>query len=245
MNYKYQSTTRVLFAGAIMLIAILFSVYNARRGLSMIMAVMVVTSFFLYLFQTKNKIFPVYLSVLGICLMLLYTKSIYNINNVRLLNFIAERGEVDTRTGVEIYFYNDMDTYDWIFGRGISGTYYCPGIDDDTDNRSLIETGFLQIILKGGLIRLGIMLLIMVPAIFLGLFSSRNLLAKAAACWILIFLLSLYPATSEGFNLAYLIVWLSVEICYNKDILSLSDEEINKFLFAKQNNPVPNLQKVL
>jgi len=35
----------------------------------------------------------------------------------------------DTRSGVEICFYQDMGIKDWIIGRGMIGEYFCPGID--------------------------------------------------------------------------------------------------------------------
>ncbi|MGN6296807.1 MAG: hypothetical protein ACTHM7_08505, partial [Ginsengibacter sp.] len=156
-----------------MTVALLFSVYHARRGLSLILASTLIFSFWGYLFSTRQKILTIYLSALGITFGLLYATSIYNINNNKLLNFIAQRGEEDTRTGVELYFYNDMHAKDWMIGRGINGEYYCPNIDLDTDYRSLIETGYLQIILKGGLVRLILLLLILVPAVILGLFFSN------------------------------------------------------------------------
>ncbi|MGN6298362.1 MAG: hypothetical protein ACTHM7_16345, partial [Ginsengibacter sp.] len=106
-------------------------------------------------------------------------------------------------------------------------------IDLDTDYRSLIETGYLQIILKGGLVRLILLLLILVPAVILGLFFSNNLLSKAAAIWILIALISLYPATVESFELQYIIVWISVGICYSKVIRRLPERQITELLNPK------------
>lgn len=229
LTYKYHSSIKKIFASLTITVALLFSIYQARRGLSFILISTLTFSFFSYLFSTRQKILVIYLSALLISLGLLYANSIYNISNNKLLNFIAQRGEEDTRTGVELYFYNDMQTKDWIIGRGMNGEYFCPGIDLDTDYRSLIETGYLQIILKGGLIRLILYLLIMVPAIILGLFRSKNLLSKASACWILITLISLYPATVESFDLQYIIVWVSVGICYSKKIRNYSDEYIHSF----------------
>jgi hypothetical protein len=229
LTYKYHSSIKKMLALLTIVIALLFSVYQARRGLSFILISTVVFSFFSYLFSTKQKILVTYLATLFISMGLLYATSIYNISNNKLLNFIAQRGEEDTRTGVELYFYNDMQIKDWIIGRGLNGEYFCPGIEE-TDYRSLIETGYLQIILKGGLIRLILYLLILVPAIILGLFTSKNLLSKASSCWILITLISLYPATVESFDLQYIIVWFSVGICYSKKIRNYSDEHIRNVL---------------
>ena len=228
LTYKYHSNKKKLFALAALVLALLFSIYKARRGLSTILSSILIFSLFIYLFSTKQKVLAIYLSALSICSGLLYANSIYNINNNKLLSFIAQRGVEDTRTGVELYFYNDMQIKDWIIGRGIYGEYYCPGIDQDSDYRNLIETGYLQIILKGGLIRLFSFLLIAVPAVFLGLFYSKNLLAKASSVWIIIVLIAMYPATVESFSLEYILVWVCVGICYSKSIRKLSDDELTE-----------------
>jgi hypothetical protein len=232
LTYKYHSNKRKLLSLAAIVLALLFSIYKARRGLSLILSSVLIFSFFVYLFSTKQKVLIIYLTALLICLGFLYATSIYNITNNKLLNFIAQRGDEDTRTGVELYFYNDMHSKDWIFGRGINGKYYCPGIIDDPNivYRSLIETGYLQIILKGGLIRLILFLLIAVPAAFLGLFSSKNLLSKASAIWIIIALIAMYPATVESFTFEYMILWIAIGICYSKNIRNLENNFIKERL---------------
>jgi hypothetical protein len=232
LTYKYHSNRKLLIALFTLGAALLFAVYKARRGLTITLSSALIFSFFSYFFYTRQKVLIIYLTALFVCLGLLYVNSIYDINNNKLLNSIVQRGDEDTRTGVELYFYNDMHTKDWIIGRGMNGEYYCPGIDDEaeTDYRPLIETGYLQIILKGGLVRLILFLLIAIPAVILGLFYSKNLLSKAAALWVLIALISLYPATVESFSLQYVLVWISIGLCYSKNSRNLSDNTIEKFL---------------
>jgi hypothetical protein len=233
LTSMYHSNKRKFLALAVLIIGFLFSIYKARRGLSLSLGSLLFFSFFSYMMSSKQKIFIIYLAVLFATIGLIYANSIYNINNNKLLNFIAERGDEDTRTGVELYFYNDMHSKDWLIGRGINGQYYCPGIDTDSDTpsdyRSVIETGYLQIILKGGIIRLVLFLLIVVPAVFLGLFYSNNVLSKASAIWIIVALLSLYPATVESFNLQYFLVWISVGICYSRKIRSYTNDYLISF----------------
>ena len=79
-----------------------------------------------------------------------------------------------------------MKTPDWIAGRGITGQYFCPDIEEEqfNDYRSVIETGYLNIILKGGFVSLILLLLITIPAIIKGIFYSNNILSKAAGIWI-------------------------------------------------------------
>jgi hypothetical protein len=128
-----------------------------------------------------------------------------------------------------------MGPIDWIIGKGIKGQYYCPNVDEDavTNYRSVIETGYLQIILKGGLISLALFVLITVPAIFKGIFYSKNILSKAAGIWILLSLLSLYPATVNTFSLRYLLVWISIGICYSNKIRNIPDKVLEKYFLKR------------
>lgn len=237
MTFKYHSRPKRILALTVVILSLIFSIYQGRRGLTSIISGVLILSYVLYLKETNSKILAIYLSVLILSISLFYLSNLYQIQNNQLLSHIAYRGDEDTRTGVELYFYDDMEETDWIFGKGMSGLYYCPGIGDGFgDYRQIIETGYLQIILKGGLIRLLLYLLISLPAIFLGFFHSTNLLGKASACWILISLGSLYPSTVEFFSPSYLLTWISIGICYSSELRYLSDPQIKSLLTSKSNN---------
>lgn len=238
LTFKYHKTSKQVISAIVLLLCLLFTIYKARRGLSITLISLSVPILIMLIFVSKYRLLYIYLIILtGLC-SALYFSGIYKIEEVKLLSFIAERGDTDTRTGVELYFYDDMEDTDWIIGKGIDGAYYSPGIGE-SDYRTLMETGYLQIILKGGLVRLILLLLTALPAIFLGLFNSRNVLSKASAIWIGVALISLYPATVESFSLQYVLVWVSIGICYSKNIRDLSDDYIqnelnlNSFHFKK------------
>lgn len=243
LTYKYHSNKRKLLALLTILLILFFAIIRARRGLVIMTSGVILSSYLLYLFYSKKKILVLYFSALIITIGVLYAANIYDIQKSRIFNFIAERGKEDTRTGVELYFYTDMKPTDWIIGKGINGEYYCPDIDEDagTNYRSVIETGYLQIILKGGLISLMLLALITVPAIFLGIFHSKNILSKAAGIWVLLALLSLYPATVNTFTMRYLLVWISVGICYSNKIRNIPDEVLVEYFLGKS-TPLNNLK---
>jgi hypothetical protein len=88
----------------------------------------------------------------------------------------------------------------------------------------------LQIILKGGLVSMVFILLIGVPAIIKGIFYSKNLLSKAAGIWIFWFLFNLFNSVGDAFILTYLLVWISIGICYEPGILKMTDSEIKSEL---------------
>jgi len=229
-TYRYHSTKRNLLALFIILVSLFLAIIRARRGLIFIFSSVLLFSFFGYFFYSKKKILILYLTVLFISILAFQVSNVYKIGKHNIFSFVLDRGDDDTRTGIELYFYDDMKSKDWIIGKGINGKYYCPDIDKDdtTGYRSVIETDYLQLILNGGLIYLVLLSLIFFPAIILGLFYSKNMLSKAAGIWIFLWICYLYPARVSTFTLHYILVWVSVGICYSKTIRNKSETAIEE-----------------
>jgi hypothetical protein len=200
LTYSYHSKRRQLLAIGVTVLALLFAIIRARRGLIFMYGTMIFLSYIFYVFHSKLKLLIIYLTIF-----------------IALLGAIYVNG-----------IYNDMKTKDWIIGRGIKGEYFCPGIEENqlTNYRDTIETGYLQTILKGGLISLGLFLLIAVPAIIKGLFYSKNILSKVAGIWIFMSLVNSYPSTVNAFTLQYLLVWISIGICYSKEIRMMPESNM-------------------
>lgn len=110
-----------------------------------------------------------------------------------------------------------MSPTDWIIGKGWNGQYFCPNIDRDqlTNYRNYIETGYLNIILKGGIISLALFAYRDTGCHIMSLFL-KNILSKAAGIWIIIAILEMYPRSIVGFDFHYLLVWISAGIGYSK-----------------------------
>lgn len=237
VTYMYHSKRMNLFALFVIMMTFFFSIIRARRGLSLLTISSVVVAYFVYLFYSKNrglKIVFFILLLIFITLGIAYSRSVigYFSTNSATSWFIERVGQ-DTRSEVEHYFYRDLKPVDWIIGKGINGQYFCPGVVEGTGKISIfrrgIETDYLTIILKGGIISLGLMLFILIPAIIKGLFYSKNMLAKASAIWIILYLGALYPSPVTAFTLNYLVVWISVGLCYSKEIRNLSEDEVRNF----------------
>lgn len=235
VTYMYHSKTRRLLALFIIVLTFMLAAVRARRGLMFMSVNILVFAFFIYYYANKVKLLLFMFSIVLVFAVYLLGAKIYNANRNGLFGYITERIDEKTRTGVEVYFYNDMNTVDWIIGRGFSGEYYCPLIIEGAlvAHRGIIETGFLQIILKGGIISLGLLLLIILPAIIKGIFYSKNMLSKAAGIWIFLFLINMYPAIPTNFSMSYLLVWISVGICYSKEIRDTPELVIIEKLSAR------------
>lgn len=239
LTYPYQNKTRRFLAFFVIVLVVLSATYRARRGLMFMSGSVLIFTSFIYLLKNKRQLLSIFFGILLTILFSGYAYVLFGAGDSVILSKVTERLDEDTRTGVEEYYYADMQIRDWIIGRGMSGLVAAP-IDLDPSEehpgyREGVETDYLTIILKGGLISLGLLLLIAVPAMIRGLFFSKNLLSKAAGFWILLWLVSLYPSTVTSFTLNYMLVWISIGICYSDTIWLSSEETVAQYLTtAKQ-----------
>jgi hypothetical protein len=228
MSYIYHPGKRTIAALIAVFSTLFIASITARRGLGLISLLVILFFCLGYLLQNKRKLFRNLFLFLVLSGAVFAGYKLYLQNRYGLFIRITERFSQDSRSGVERFFFKDMNTMDWIIGKGLNGKYYCPGIEQHpyTVYRTVIETGYLQIILKGGIISLLLLLLIALPAMIKGLFYSSNMLAKSAGLWILLSILSLYPATVTTFSMSYILFWISVVICYSDKIRFLTDDEV-------------------
>jgi len=221
-----------IFAILVMLVTLFFAIFRARRGLIFMCACTAASVGMIYLMGTKRKALIIAMTILLAGAAFVFVSSM---KEHSIFSFLIDRGEEDTRSGVEVWMYADMSSTDWIIGKGIKGKYYCPIVENVNDAegagfRDSIETGYLQIILKGGMISLALLLLMFIPAVYKGLFKSKNVLSKAAAMWVLLWIVYLYPAGGIVFTMNYILVWVAVGICYSDKIRNLSDNTIRAYL---------------
>ena len=233
LTFPYQSNRTKQLAFIVLIVSIVFSLIRARRALLFMTLSPVILAYVLYLYEQKKMFLILLIPYLITLCYSVFGFENFDLEGFKLFNLFSERLTEDTRTGVEVYFYKDMSTLDWMIGKGMNGKYFCPNIDLGTlsNYRVMIETDYLNIILKGGVVSLGLLLLMAIPAIVKGLFYSQNILSKAAAVWIFLWLIELYPANVSTFSLHYLIFWISIGICYSKHIRNLPESTLrNSFM---------------
>lgn len=240
MSFVYQTGKKGLmrfgvknmFAMFVIAVTLFFAIFRARRGLIFMCLTTLICMGMVYIITTKKKTLIIATAVI---LLLAGAIVVPNIKTPAMFGFLIDRGEEDTRSGVEVWMYADMSSTDWVIGKGIKGKYYCPIVENVNDAegagyRDNIETGYLQIILKGGILSLGLLLLMFIPAVYKGLFQSRNVLSKAASLWVFLWIVYLYPSGGIVFNMNYILVWIAAGICYSDKIRNLSDESIKTYI---------------
>ena len=201
---------------------ILIQAYMARRGNLVISLLYFVLIWGIYLIHDKKtsklKIIMISFFIVILCYLLF--------NNIAdsLFATLIERGIEDTRSGVEEGFYADMKTTnDWLFGRGWFGQYYDPIFKE---YRSGIETGYLTLILRGGLLYTILYIGILIISFINGYFRSKNLFCKSFAIICLIQIISLYPFGWPEFNFTHFFIWLGVWVSNSAYYRKMNDKQI-------------------
>lgn len=205
--------------------SILIQAFLARRGGLVLSLLYLVLSWVMYSLSdrktSKFKMILMAVMVVGL-VFVLFT----NLSD-SFFSTLMERGAEDSRSGVEESFYADMKTLtDWMFGRGWFGSYYDPIFKID---RTGIETGFLTLILRGGLVYLIPYVSILALTFYNGYFKSRNLFCKSFAIMCLMQIISLYPFGWPAFNFFHFILWIGVWTCNIEKIRQANDNIIIRF----------------
>jgi hypothetical protein len=123
----------------------------------------------------------------------------------------------DTRTFLFIELFDDMSEEELWIGRGALGKYYSPyfyyteanGLPGDSSTRSSVEVGYLEMILKGGYIMVLLYLLILLPAAYLGIFKSKNILARMSGYMIFIYIILWFISYIPIYSAEFILLWMA------------------------------------
>ena len=132
------------------------------------------------------------------------------------------------RANLFLDFLQNMNQLDLIFGRGSVGTYV--SIASGGSPRVNIECGYLQVILKGGLIMLSLMLLLAIPAMIRGIFTSRNYVVKAFGFIVAGRLIEMVFFGLPEASPRYALFWIAIGICLNSQIHKMTDSQIEVYM---------------
>jgi hypothetical protein len=234
MFSAYLEKKRANLAFIVLMVGIIsFSILARRSDLFTLLAILV-SAYFLSLKTTLKpnvfRYFPVFITL--IVIILISNGSIYSTLTSRLEQRLTE----DSRSYVVEFFWLSLQD-DFLLGKGLNGTYYCPiggELEDEgvifaeLEFREVIENGYLQLMLTGGLIHLLLFLLVLIPAAILGIFYSSNLFARASGVVVLLWLIDMLLYGVPMLRINYIFVWICVGICYKSTLRKKTNEEINQ-----------------
>lgn len=209
----------------IWLVYLFIMLLNARRNVSFSMALYGVIAYFFYMFSQgkaslKNKVVMVFLTAFMLIFLTL------NMSNLQsgLFSRMTERAGEDTRSGVTEWFFLDFmhsPWQDWAFGRGMDGTYYQPVVNidtgEETTDRNSIETGYLNMMLRGGIVYDVIIIMILLLAIIRCFRQRHNMDMVYIGVFLCTYLLDLYSTNPLiPFSVRLILFWFCISVSISK-----------------------------
>lgn len=238
LSFSKLTRKQKIICASVFIVGFLISIIGARRSLVWVFIWALMLFIFInYLSKNAGKLKK--LLLIGLIVSIGFSLTIaYNLYYESLFGGFLERIDKDTRGAVLRDFNHDMDTQSWIIGRGIGGEYnlyetdYVFGSDNEmVKTRNIIEVGYLNLILKGGIIYLVIFSLILIIALINGIFRSKNYYVKVCCGFIILYIIEAIPAGVLMFNIRFFLLWFCIAMCWNKNVYKASNEQIAKHLF--------------
>lgn len=226
MNYDLVSRKVLVFSIVAFVFAIGFSMTFGRRSISAFGVIFLFAAIWFYIINSGKRLVHVLLfSIVGLGALS------FAANNFA---YLMERGLDDTRSAVEEAFFADMQIEDYIFGRGLNGTYYDPmGIFEHINfQRPGHETGYLNLILHSGCLFLIPYWIICFTSAYAGYFKSNNKLTKSFAMYIFLNSIMLFVGSYPTFALRFFLLWVGILMCNSKEFRKMSDEDVYDLYFS-------------
>lgn len=211
------------------ILAVIAALMSGRRSAAATVLIYVLVGM-IYFYKNHKAIL---IATLLCFFLILHTNNttIDKINIAGNFEILNERLTQDTRSDTEKDFYKDMDQTSIIFGRGINGTYKSPSVAIiDKLNRTCIETGYLNIILHGGIILLIPYIILLLNSAYKGFLHSNNSLCKVFAFYCLYSIFWLYPGGILSLDIQNLILWIAIAVCQSSKWRKYSENEIILFI---------------
>lgn len=215
---KIRWLSGILLLGSIPI----FAVYDYRSG------ILIISLLFLGFLMVK-----LFKLVLNIVIRYLFLVTAFGLvyylffNFTEIFEFLSSQlaiksvNNIDSRTFLFVDFFTDFKVDDFYTGRGFLGTYFSPYFQEwqgdfgDSFNRFTIEIGFLQILLKGGLVLVISTIVIFMRAIYLGFIRSNpGTVNFMLSVWLLIEFTMLTIENVPCFNVHFLLIWVIIGKMY-------------------------------
>lgn len=234
VTYPMQSSRNRILTFIISVTIVVTSFTNRAGILRILFSYLIIVIYYIILNIKLNKklinivIFCVLMSPLYFIYLGINGENIFqalsenNAQGTGQMNFIA-----DTRTDLYDEVLQDMQiSKTFIFGKGINGGYVSDSFE--TFNRTAAEVGFLQILLKSGIVGFLLYMTLFISAIFKALSKSKNLFMKYLGLLLSFYVLMFFIENILAFNLFNIIIWSVVGMCHSEGLRDLNDEEIKE-----------------
>jgi len=246
VTFPMQTPRDRILTFVMAMVVVITSMTNRAGVLRASISYMIIILFYVVLKMRINKKFitvivfialtvPFYLIYLGIS-----GKDVFKmvLGENKLEGYAQENLRSDTRTFLYVDVFRDLKINQaFAFGKGINAGYASD--DFETFNRVAIEVGFLQILLKSGIIGFLLYSALIISSIFMALNKSANYFIKYLALLLCGYFFMLFIENIVAFNLLNVVIWFIVGVCHSKELRALNDEEIKELFLNGQLKKVP------
>jgi hypothetical protein len=224
--YEFVSQKQKWLAIAISLFLLFLMIYLGRRGGIFIMGIYFFGMFYLIL-EKSNIEYRIVRTILIVGIISLVFEFVNQFSNSTFA-ILFNRLNVDSRSDVDRALINYLTKENaWFFGMGIEGAYKYSKFDLP---RYEHETGYLYLILKGGIIYLFLYVSVLLHAAYIGFFKTKNRLTKALALYVFFHVIFLIPFGLPSFSLEYLFVWIAFALCESLKWRSMTNVRVKCYL---------------
>ncbi|MBW8001339.1 MAG: hypothetical protein FVQ80_04885 [Planctomycetes bacterium] len=245
LTFSFQSKKVKIMTVIATLVWLLGTVLHGQRVYILRIIYYIVASSFIFVFMQRKtfgktvklvSLFVVVASLFSFFLPVLMKSELVR----EKVDYLENRIFADTRSDVINDYFDAVKGFDRIVGLGALGRFWSPyfykrflveGYDTDVDSpmRSTIESGYLHIILKSGYVMLVLVLLLAIRAAIMGVCYPKNILLLTCGLIIICRLVAMIPSLAPSFSPGYVVFWISIATCLNKNIKNISNEEMSSF----------------
>ena len=232
LTIPFRSAWGKIFVILVTISIIIVSLTNRAGIMRILISYSILAAYYLMLNIKINKKL---LKFLVFCILMIPMVSLYlGINGQSVFQIILGADNTnysqlnpyaDTRTFLYFEVFQDlMANNAFVFGKGIGSGYMSEAFE--TFDRSTVEVGFLQILLKTGIIGVMLYLSVIVSAIYKALGRSKSMFMKSLGLLLASYVLLIFIENVVAYNLLNVVIWIIVGICHSPALRDLSDDEL-------------------
>lgn len=210
---------------------IIVSLTNRAGIIRILISYCILASYYIMLYIKIDKRL---LKFLVFCILMLPIVSLYlGINGESIFQIILGGDNsdysqlnpyADTRTFLYYEVFQDLRFNNAIvLGKGIGSGYMSENFQ--TYSRSMAEVGFLQILLKTGIVGVLLYLSVIVSAIYKALGRSKSVFMKSLGLLLTSYVLLIFVENVIAYNLLNVLIWIVVGMCHSPALRDLNDDE--------------------
>ncbi len=248
LTIPFRSTWGKIFVILVSISIIIVSLTNRAGIMRILISYCIIAAYYLMSYIKVNKKL---LKFLVFCILMVPIVSLYlGINGQSVFQIILGGNNTDysqlnpyadTRTFLYFEVFQDlMANNAFIFGKGIGSGYMSEAFE--TYERSTVEVGFLQILLKTGVVGVLLYFSVIISAIYKALGRSKSLFIKSLGLLLASYVLLIFIENVVAYNLLNVVIWIIVGMCHSPALRDYSDDEIkNMFRSGKLREKVKDL----